>query len=101
MELQLATFGIWELVLILLIVVVIFGAGKLPQLGESLGKAIRNFKKGFKEKPKEIKGEARRGEDDVPRAPTRCDRRDDGAALRPSGSDLGSGPRHGFGGQSG
>jgi sec-independent protein translocase protein TatA len=60
MEWQLATFGIWELVLILLIVVVIFGAGKLPQLGESLGKAIRNFKKGFKEKPKEIKGEARR-----------------------------------------
>ena len=60
MEWQLATFGIWELVLILLIVVVIFGAGKLPQLGESLGKAIRNFKKGFKEKPKEIQGEARR-----------------------------------------
>jgi sec-independent protein translocase protein TatA len=60
MDWQLATFGIWELVLILLIVVVIFGAGKLPQLGESLGKAIRNFKKGFKEKPKEIKGEARR-----------------------------------------
>lgn len=64
MEWQLATFGIWELVLILLIVVVIFGAGKLPQLGESLGKAIRNFKKGFKEKPKEIKGEARRVEGD-------------------------------------
>jgi sec-independent protein translocase protein TatA len=63
MELQLATFGIWELVLILLIVVVIFGAGKLPQLGESLGKAIRNFKKGFKEKPKEIQGEARRVEE--------------------------------------
>jgi sec-independent protein translocase protein TatA len=60
MKWQLATFGIWELVLILLIVVVIFGAGKLPQLGESLGKAIRNFKKGFKGKPKEIQGEARR-----------------------------------------
>ena len=63
MEWQLATFGIWELVLILLIVVVIFGAGKLPKLGESLGKAIRNFKTGFKEKPKEIKGEARRVEE--------------------------------------
>jgi sec-independent protein translocase protein TatA len=63
MEWQLATFGIWELVLILLIVVVIFGAGKLPQLGESLGKAIRNFKKGVKEKPKEIQGEARRVEE--------------------------------------
>lgn len=60
MEWQLATFGIWELVLILLIVVVIFGAGKLPQLGESLGKAFRNLKKGLKEPPKEIQGEARR-----------------------------------------
>ena len=63
MEWQLATFGIWELVLILLIVVVIFGAGKLPQLGESLGKAFRNLKKGLKEQPKEIQGEARRVEE--------------------------------------
>jgi len=37
--------GFSELVLILLIVVVIFGAGKLPQIGEGLGKAIINFKK--------------------------------------------------------
>ena len=62
MEIQLATFGVWELVLILLIVVVIFGAGKLPQLGESLGKSIRNFRKSFKGEPKEVKGEARRVE---------------------------------------
>jgi len=37
--------GITELAIILLIVVLIFGAGKLPQLGEGLGKAISNFKK--------------------------------------------------------
>ena len=37
--------GFMELILILLIVIVIFGAGKLPQLGEGLGKAISNFKK--------------------------------------------------------
>jgi sec-independent protein translocase protein TatA len=66
MEPQLATFGIWELVLILLIVVVIFGAGKLPQLGESLGKSIRNFRKSFKGEPKEIKGEAKRIEEGTP-----------------------------------
>ena len=41
MTVELATFGVWELILILLIVVVIFGAGKLPQLGESMGKAGR------------------------------------------------------------
>ena len=37
--------GMGELIVILLIVVVIFGAGKLPQIGEGLGKAITNFKK--------------------------------------------------------
>jgi sec-independent protein translocase protein TatA len=37
--------GFGELVLILLIVVVIFGATKLPQLGDGLGRAIKNFKR--------------------------------------------------------
>ena len=38
-------FGGWELLLILIIVLIVFGAGKLPQLGEGLGKAIKGFKK--------------------------------------------------------
>ncbi|MDH4229488.1 MAG: twin-arginine translocase TatA/TatE family subunit [Nitrospirota bacterium] len=38
--------GFGELVVILLIVVILFGVGKLPQIGEGLGKAIRGFKKG-------------------------------------------------------
>jgi len=37
--------GASELLIILVIVVVVFGATKLPQLGDGLGKAIRNFKK--------------------------------------------------------
>ena len=37
--------GPGELVLILVIVLIIFGAGKLPQIGDALGKGIRNFKK--------------------------------------------------------
>jgi sec-independent protein translocase protein TatA len=37
--------GFGELVLILLIVVVVFGATKLPQLGDGLGRAIKNFKR--------------------------------------------------------
>ncbi len=40
--------GIPELVILLLIVLVIFGASKLPQLGKGLGEGIRNFKKGMK-----------------------------------------------------
>jgi sec-independent protein translocase protein TatA len=41
--------GFSELLLILVIVLVIFGAGRLPELGNSLGKGIRNFKKAIKE----------------------------------------------------
>ena len=39
------SIGMPELMVILVIVVIVFGAGKLPQIGENLGKAIRNFKK--------------------------------------------------------
>ena len=38
-------FGMPELIVILVIVVVIFGAGRLPEIGGALGKSIRNFKK--------------------------------------------------------
>jgi len=36
--------GMWELGFILIIVLIIFGAGKLPEIGTGMGKAIRNFK---------------------------------------------------------
>ena len=39
-------FGIWEIVLILVIILIIFGVGKLPQVGSALGKGLRSFKKG-------------------------------------------------------
>lgn len=41
--------GMPELIVVLVIVVIIFGASRLPQLGEGLGKAIRGFKKGVSE----------------------------------------------------
>ncbi len=48
-------FGGWELLLILIIVLIVFGAGKLPQLGEGLGKAIKGFKKSVHEpEPQQI-----------------------------------------------
>jgi sec-independent protein translocase protein TatA len=40
--------GFQELLIILLIVIIIFGARKLPQLGKGMGEGIRNFKKGLK-----------------------------------------------------
>ena len=39
--------GFYELLFILLIVLIVFGPGKLPQIGSGLGKAIRDFKKGI------------------------------------------------------
>lgn len=45
------TMGISELIIILVIVLIIFGAGKLPQIGEGVGKALRGFKKEVNEIP--------------------------------------------------
>ncbi len=39
------SFGVWEIVLILVIVLIVFGVGKLPQVGSAIGKGIRSFKK--------------------------------------------------------
>jgi sec-independent protein translocase protein TatA len=39
--------GIWELVVILAIFMLLFGAKKLPDLADGMGKAIRNFKRGL------------------------------------------------------
>ncbi len=47
--------GMPELLVILVIVIVIFGANRLPQLGEGLGKAIRGFKKGISDSNDEHK----------------------------------------------
>jgi sec-independent protein translocase protein TatA len=47
------SFGPMEIGLILLIVLVVFGAGKLPEVGGAIGKSIKSFKKAMKE-PDEI-----------------------------------------------
>lgn len=41
--------GMPELIIILVIVLIIFGAGKLPEIGSGIGKGIRNFKKATSE----------------------------------------------------
>jgi sec-independent protein translocase protein TatA len=50
--------GMPELLIILVIVLVIFGASKLPQIGKGLGQGIRNFKQATSEKPEEISSDA-------------------------------------------
>jgi sec-independent protein translocase protein TatA len=47
--------GMPELIVILVIIVIIFGAGKLPEIGSGIGKGIKNFKEATKkEDPKKI-----------------------------------------------
>jgi sec-independent protein translocase protein TatA len=47
--------GMPELIIILIIILIIFGAGKLPEIGSGIGKGIKNFKKATHEPPDEIK----------------------------------------------
>lgn len=54
--------GFQELLIILVIALIIFGPGKLPQIGSGLGKAIRDFKKGVSG---EDSDEAEKGEKDA------------------------------------
>jgi len=53
--------GMPELIIILIIILIIFGAGKLPEIGAGMGKAIRNFKKATsdtdKKEPDKIEGD--------------------------------------------
>jgi sec-independent protein translocase protein TatA len=47
-------FGIPELLIILVVIVVIAGPAKLPQLGAALGETLRSFRKGASEEPRVI-----------------------------------------------
>ena len=47
--------GITEIIFIILVIVLLFGPRKLPEIGSALGKAIREFKKASKEAQDEVK----------------------------------------------
>jgi len=50
-------FGMPQLVVILAIILVVFGASRLPEIGGAMGKSIRNFKKATEGKEIEVKPE--------------------------------------------
>jgi sec-independent protein translocase protein TatA len=45
--------GGWEWAILLVIVLIVFGVGKLPQIGGAIGQSIREFREASKEEPKE------------------------------------------------
>lgn len=59
--------GFQELLIIFLIVLVIFGASKLPQLGRGLGEGIKNFRKGMRDDDDEPSKDAAGDEKSAPR----------------------------------
>jgi sec-independent protein translocase protein TatA len=67
MNVMLAVFGIggWEVVLILAVVLILFGAKKLPDLAKGLGSGIKEFKKATREVTDEIQNAG----NDTPPAP--------------------------------
>jgi len=57
--------GMPELVIILVIVLIIFGAGKLPEIGSGLGKGIRNFKKSTRDVTEDLEIDGKKEEETV------------------------------------
>ncbi len=65
------SLGMGELVVVLLMLVLIFGAKRLPQIGEGFGKAIRGFKRGIS------------GDDEQPEDPKRISQQSSAGAALP------------------
>ncbi len=70
------TIGVWELVILFLIVLLVFGAKRLPEVGSSLGKGIREFKKSIRE-VKDNLDEGGGGDDQTKLASRELDARED------------------------
>ncbi len=70
--------GMWEMIMIFLVVLLLFGAKRLPEIGSSLGKGIREFKGSIKEIEREVKAVDEPQRDAVPPASTSPDQPDEG-----------------------
>lgn len=61
--------GVTELLILLVIVIVIFGASRLPQIGKGLGEGIKNFKLGMRDRPEIDVTPKSNSETDPPKKP--------------------------------
>ena len=60
--------GVWEVILILAILLLVFGAKRLPEIGSALGKGIREFKGSVRDIESEINRPADRTRNELPRS---------------------------------
>ena len=61
--------GPWELILLLVIVLIIFGPGKLPDIGNAVGKGIREFRRASTDLEESVRGESKRSTTTDDRSP--------------------------------
>lgn len=76
------SIGIWQVILILLIVLIIFGAGKLPKVMGDVAKGVKNFKSGLKEDEDTPEGRTIEGDNAVPPT-TRSTEKDETTSRTP------------------
>ncbi len=83
--------GMWEMIMIFLVVLLLFGAKRLPEIGSSLGKGIREFKGSIKEIEKEVKAVADEpSQDAVPGSSDSSDETDEGPRRLTTNPSTGS-----------
>lgn len=78
----------WQLLILLLIVVLVFGTKRLRNIGSDLGGAIKGFRKGMEDAPEQPENEASPQLDNPPEDATTSPVQDNDPAQRPPGTDV-------------
>lgn len=66
---RIGPFGIWEILIILVVVLLIFGPKRLPEMAKGLGQSVREFRKGIKDMKEDFETEVKK-DDTKPQAVT-------------------------------
>ncbi len=63
---RIGPLGIWELLIILVVVLLIFGPRRLPEMAKGLGQSVREFRKGIRDMKNDFEAEAESVEEPAP-----------------------------------